>query len=244
MTQKRARYGIDGGYFGIPFFLLTEAGLVASARWANKRGKRLVGSLAMAGSVATIALAAGYFYSTGPGKLSVWRRLVDELNLRGDERVLDVGCGRGAVLILAAHRLSTGRATGADIWRLRDQTGNSRAAAERNTELEGVSDYVELVDADARELPFPSDSFDLVLSNLTFDNIRGTEERAEALREAIRGLCRGGRMRIVDVRADRYADIVRGAGCTDVEVRNLYWRTSFGLPGHHLRLVEANKPAH
>ena len=55
---------------------------------------------------------------------------LDELGLRGDERVLDIGCGRGAVLIAVAHRLPRGRAAGADIWQLRDQTGNSRAATE------------------------------------------------------------------------------------------------------------------
>ena len=84
-----------------------------------------------------LAVAAGYFYSTGPGKLSVWKGLLDDLDLRGDEHVLDIGCGRGAVLISAAHRLPRGRATGADIWRLRDQTGNSQAAAERNAMVEG-----------------------------------------------------------------------------------------------------------
>jgi arsenite methyltransferase len=48
------------------------------------------------GAMATLGVAAGYFYSTGPGKLSVWKELLDELGLRGDEHVLDIGCGRGA----------------------------------------------------------------------------------------------------------------------------------------------------
>lgn len=190
-----------------------------------------------------LGIAAGYFYSTGPGKLSVWRELLDELGLRGDEHVLDIGCGRGAVLISAAHRLPGGRVTGADIWRLRDQTGNSRAAAERNAMAEGVSERVAFVDADARDLPFPSDSFDLVLSNLAFSNIHGSEERARGLREAVRVLRPGGQMRIVDDRADRYAPVLQGAGCADVGVRNLDWRMSFGLPGHHMTLVSATKPA-
>jgi cyclopropane fatty-acyl-phospholipid synthase-like methyltransferase len=51
--------------------------------------------------------------------------------------VLDIGCGRGAVLISAARRLPQGRATGADIWRLRDQTGNSQAAAQRKCGYRG-----------------------------------------------------------------------------------------------------------
>jgi hypothetical protein len=50
-------------------------------------------------------------------------------------------------------------------------------------------------------------------------------------------------MRIVDDRADRYAPVLHGAGCMEVEVRGLDWRTSFGLPGHHMTLVSARKPA-
>jgi ubiquinone/menaquinone biosynthesis C-methylase UbiE len=193
--------------------------------------------------MAVPAVAASYFYSTGPGKLSVWKEVLDELGLRGDENVLDIGCGRGAVLISAAHRLSRGRVTGADIWRLRDQTGNSRAAAERNAMVEGVSERVEFADADARDLPFPPGSFDVVLSNLAFSNIRGSEERARALREAVRVLRPGGQMRVVDEGADRYAAILHGAGCVDVEVRRLDWRTWCGLPGHHFTLVSARRPA-
>ena len=193
--------------------------------------------------MAVLGVAAGYFYSTGPGKLSVWKELLDELDLRGDEHVLDIGCGRGAVLISAAHRLPRGRATGVDIWRLRDQTGNTRASAEGNAMVEGVSERVEFVAADARDLPFPPESFDVVLSNLTFDNIHGSEERARALREAVRVLRPGGRIRVVDDRADRYAPILHSAGCVNVEVRRLNWGTSFGLPGHHMTLVQAKKPA-
>ncbi len=37
--------------------------------------------------------------------------------------------------------------------------------------------------------------------------------------------------------------ILQSAGCVEVEVRRLDWRTWFGLPGHHLTLVSAKKPA-
>ena len=149
----------------------------------------------------------------------------------------------GAVLIAAARRLPRGRATGVDIWRRRDQTGNTRAAAERNAMVKGVSDRVEPVDADARDLPFPPESFDVVLSGLTFDNIHGSQERSRALPKAVRILRPGGRMRVVDDGADRYAPILQSAGCVDVEVRRLDWRTWYGLPGHHMTLVLAKKPA-
>jgi arsenite methyltransferase len=243
VRRDRASYGVDGGYGGIAFFLLAGGSLLAGERWASRRGKRLVSLLAKMGIAAVLPVAASYFYSTGPGKLSVWRGLLDELDLRGDEHVLDIGCGRGAVLISAAHRLPQGRATGADIWRLRDQTGNSRAAAERNAMAEGVSGRVGFAEADARDLPFRPGAFDVVLSNLAFSNIRGSEERARALREAVRVLRPGGQMRVVDEHADRYAPVLQGAGCVDVEVRRLDWRTWSGLPGHHFTLVSASKPA-
>jgi hypothetical protein len=66
MRRDRARYGVDGGYGGIPIFFLAGAGLLAGDRWAKRRDKRLLGSLAKIGAVATLGVAASYFYSTGP----------------------------------------------------------------------------------------------------------------------------------------------------------------------------------
>jgi arsenite methyltransferase len=54
--------------------------------------------------------------------------LLDRLGLRGDERILDLGCVRGAVLLAAQH-LTTGRAVGVDLWRSRDQSGLARKNA-------------------------------------------------------------------------------------------------------------------
>ena len=115
--------------------------------------------------------------------------------------------------------------------------------AERNAAAEGVRDRVELADADARDLPFASAWFDLVVSNLALSNIRDAGGQAQALREAVRVLRPGGRLRIVDDGADRYAAVLRDAGCTDVAVRQLDWRTWYGIPGHHFPLVAAARPA-
>jgi arsenite methyltransferase len=201
----RGRYGIDGGYAGLAVFGVMEAGLAATAAWAARRRRPAVAALAGVGGAAVAGSAASYLYSTGPGKRAIWAQLLDELGLRGDEHVLDVGCGRGAVLMLAARRVPAGRAVGVDVWRRRDQSGNSRAAAERNAVAEGVRDRVELADADARDLPFAPASFDVVVSSLAISNIRYAGGRAQALREAVRVLRPGGRLRIADEGADRYA---------------------------------------
>ncbi len=240
---QRGRYGIDGGYAGLAVFGVMEAGLAGTLAWAARRRRPAVAALAAVGGTAVAGSAASFLYSTGPGKRAIWAQLLDELGLRGDEHVLDVGCGRGAVLMQAARRVPTGRAVGVDVWRRRDQSGNSRAAAERNAVAEGVRDQVELADADARDLPFASASFDVVVSSLAISNIRDAGGRAQALREAVRVLRPGGRLRIVDEGADRYAAVLREAGCTGVAVRQLDWRTWYGLPGHHFPLVAAARPA-
>ena len=137
--------------------------------------------------------------------------------------------------------MPAGRAVGAVVWRRRDQSGNSRTA-QRNVVCEGAWGQVEIVDADARDLPFASASFDVVVSSLAISNIRDAGGRARALREAARVLRPGGRLRIVDDGADRYAAVLRDAGCTGVAVRQLDWRTWYGITGHHFPLVAASRP--
>jgi arsenite methyltransferase len=234
---------MDGGFAAVAVFGVVEAGLAGTVAWAARHRRPAVAALAGVGGVVVAGSAASFLYCTGPGKRAIWAELLDELGLRGDERVLDVGCGRGAVLMLAARRLPAGHAVGADIWRRRDQNGNSRAAVERNAVAEGVRDRVEIVDADARDLPFEAASFDVVVSSLAISNIGPADGRARALREAVRVLRPGGRLRIVDDGADRYADVLRDAGCTDVAVRQLGWRTWYGLPGHQIPLVAATRPS-
>ena len=132
---------------------------------------------------------------------------------RGDERVLDVGCGLGLFLIGAAKRLSTGRAVGIDKWQQEDLSGNNAAGTLSNAMIEGVADKVEVHTGDARKLPFADASFDVVLSSMALHNIYNAGERQTAVREIARVLASGGRVLIVDVRHTRqYAATLRDAG--------------------------------
>ena len=155
----------------------------------------------------------------------VWAELLDRLKLRGDERILDLGCGRGAVLLMAAQHLTTGRAVGVDLWRRVDQSGNSAEATRRNAIAEGVADRVELHTGDMTALPFEDNSFDVVVSSLAIHNISGRAGREKAIGEAVRVLRPGGRLLIADVRATRQhqAQLAR-LGMNDVARRGLGWR--------------------
>ncbi|MGH8933840.1 MAG: class I SAM-dependent methyltransferase [Egibacteraceae bacterium] len=171
-------------------------------------------------------------------KRQEWETILDEMQLRGDERALDVGCGTGLVSVLAAHRLERGRVTGIDIWQKKDQTGHSPQIAKRNVTVEGVAARVTIRDGDARELPFRDASFDVVLSSLVLHNIHSRADRARSVDEMARVLRPGGRIAVLDVgRTQEYAARLRAAGLQDVIRSKRNW--ALFPPA---RLVTATKP--
>ena len=150
-------------------------------------------------AVVCAPMTCSHLWSTRRGKFAVWAAPIDGLALHGEERVLDVGCGRDAVLLLAAQRLAQGQAVGIDLWSAKDHSGNNDQATLRNAELEGVRERVTLRTADMRALPFPDCSFEVVTHSLAIHNIVGAAQRERALAEILRGLKPGGTALIADI---------------------------------------------
>jgi len=179
------------------------------------------------------AMGLWMIYDSKIGKVREREKYLDMIAWRGDERVLDVGCGLGLFLIGAAKRLSTGRAVGIDKWQQEDLSGNNAAGTLDNARIEGVADKVEVLTGDARKLPFDDASFNVVLSSMALHNIYNAGERQTAVREIARVLESGGRLLIVDVRHLRqYAATLRDAGldarCVQGIVSHLLTVISFG----------------
>jgi SAM-dependent methyltransferase len=194
------------------------------------------------GAAGVLACAVCGLYTSRRGKFVVWAELLNQLQLRGDERILDLGCGRGAVLLLAAQRLTTGRAAGVDIWERGDQSGNSAEATRRNADVEGVADRVELHTADMTALPFEADTFDVIVSNVALHNIKGRSGREKAIEEAVRVLRPGGRLLFVDLWGTRlYCAHLAKLGMKGVDRRGLGWRMWWSGPWLPSRLVTATK---
>jgi len=246
LRRPRGEYGYDGDYRLIPapvvaaIFALICLAVAALAVVAAVYG-HIVWAV-IAACVAALLVVNGFLFIrvTRVGKFEIWARVLAGLDLRGDERVLDIGCGRGAVLLAVAKLLPRGTATGVDIWRA-DQTGNSPEATWRNAELEGVTDRITLDTGDMTRLPYDDGAFDLIVSSLAIHNLPDMDQRLAAVEEAARVVRPGGRIAIADIGfTRRYAARLRELGLRDVRRRGLGWRSWWG-PGIATYLVTATK---
>jgi arsenite methyltransferase len=172
------------------------------------------------------------------GKLNQRDRMLSLHAWRGTERVLDVGTGRGLLLVGAARHLTSGHGVGLDVWSRYDLSGNSIEGAERNLRAEGVSSCCTLVTESAAQMSFTDASFDVVLSNMCLHHIRGAASRTRACHEIARVMKPGGIAIISDYRGiARYATLFEQCGLT-VERHRRSWSSTFPP----LAIVVARKP--
>jgi arsenite methyltransferase len=240
---ERADYGFDAPK--VPLFLGLgglAALIVAVVSGLQGRGVVPTAWFGLA-AVANLAGAGWFVYTTRRGKHQAWAKILASIAWRGDETILDLGCGRGAVLIAALHRLPLGHAIGVDIWKRGDQSGNSIEVTRHNAALEGVADRMQLETVDIRDLPFADASFDAVLSSLVLHNIHSPGDRRRALGQAVRVLRPGGRLLVADIlHLKEYQRQLERLGLEELTVRELGPGTWFGNPFMRTRLVSGIKP--
>jgi arsenite methyltransferase len=239
LARRRGDYGFDAPYVPVIFGIIGIGCLIACLFTTSP-----LNIILLIYAIFMFLCMISYIYTTRWGKFQVWAKLLSQLELRDDEHLLDMGCGRGAVLLMAAKLLPNGHATGVDLWKTSDQSGNAATVTQHNAELEGVAGRVTLQTGDMQKLPFPDDSFDVVLSSLAIHNIHTADGRAQAIDEAVRVLKPGGKILIADIRQTQfYAQRLRELGMTGVMQLPLDPRFWYGGPWVATSLVRATKPS-
>lgn len=103
------------------------------------------------------------FLSYGMDK-SWKRKLIELLQLRGDEVALDLACGTGDITFAEAAALPAGRAIGLDVTHGMLQIAEAKRQAQRVTN-------VSYTRADIMQMPYPDNTFDVVTGGYALRNV-------------------------------------------------------------------------
>lgn len=242
-TGRRGDYGVEN-----PLIPAVQAlvGLLMLQAGATSEGAAV--GLSVLGA-ALLVVAGLYLHASRRGRFRAWARELGALSLRGDEIVLDLGCGRGAVTTRAAVAVPNGVVVGVDLWgpaprRIGRRPVPEDEIARNNAEAEGVADRVRYIVGDLDDLASDGNHFDLVLSGGGLSRLGSAQRRTAALDEAVRVVQPGGRILIGDVRnTGRFAARLAELGCEDVRSHSGGWETWYGGPWLPLVFVTARKPA-
>lgn len=119
-------------------------------------------------------------------------RLIDVLSLRGDQQVLDVGCGCGEVLIRLSERCQV-QGTGIDT------SAEHITEARRRSQVRVPDSGLQFLEADARTFQFELGAFDLAMClGATHAFAAGSDAYQNALEQMIPLVQTGGLLLIAD----------------------------------------------
>jgi len=161
-------------------------------------------------------------HSSKKGKISERDKLIDSLKLNGNETFLDLGCGKGLLLIAAAKKLKSGKAIGIDTWNAKDLAMNHPETTIHNALLENVRDRVEVITGDMRNLPLRENSVDIIAASMAIHNVNSKQERKKTMQEINRVLKPGGKIAILDFKCtDEYVNELKELGRSNVSLSEL-----------------------
>lgn len=117
------------------------------------------------------------------------RRLLEIAELKGRDRVLDLGCGTGTLAIAARQAQPGAEVTGLD--------GDAEVLERARQKASSADAQIHFDQGLSTDLPYGDGSFDVVLSTLFFHHLEPAAKRATAS-EIARVLHPGGRLLVAD----------------------------------------------
>jgi arsenite methyltransferase len=185
-----------------------------------------------------LVVAAALYWSSKLGKVREMTKVVANIPWGGDEVVVDLGCGRGLGMVMAAKMLKSGTTVGVDTWQKSHLSGNDPRSIWANAEAENVAGKVNPLKAYPIILPFPDNSIDVLISGVAVHRLVSRRDRPALFAEISRVLKDGGRVGILDAgNGTEYSGIMKNLGLTDVQMHRLRFSS---FPPFHV--VIARKP--
>ena len=122
---------------------------------------------------------------------------LDETGWNGRGKLLDIGCGSGALSVKAAKKYPRALISGVDTWGAAWEY--SQRLCEENARLEGVSSRITFRKDSAADMDFLDDMFDAAVSNFVFHEVRSQPDKRALVQEALRVVRPGGYFVFQDV---------------------------------------------
>lgn len=126
--------------------------------------------------------------------------IIKNISYKENVKILDIGVGSASLITKLAKSFIKSSLVGIDYW------GNdweySKQICESNAEHEGVLDRINFIKASASNLPFNENEFDIVVSCLTFHEVKDETDKIKVLKEALRVLNRNGEFVFLDLFLD------------------------------------------
>lgn len=234
------RYGIDAP---LAILIYTVFGIGLVGHTYLNRSNYLISIELFIGIILMIG-AVIYWHITSRGKYQIFDCAVKQLQPELNDQILDLGCGRGALLTRLASQVQVpGKVVGLDLWLSRDQSNNKMTTTQKNVDDLGLTDWVTLVTGDMTKLAFPDNSFEMITSSFAIHNVKNKQARDQAINEAVRVLKPHGQIMIIDTghNLNEYGQALQAAGVQVIQSRRLRFNGWWATPLTGSYMVVGNK---
>jgi ubiquinone/menaquinone biosynthesis C-methylase UbiE len=149
-----------------------------------------------------ISVSAYRFSKTGNDyQNKIHKLIINYIDNVTPNNILDIGCGNGHLAIQTAKTYPNASVTGIDFWGHDWQY--SKRQTEKNAEIEKVDTRTKFINGTASNLTFSDNSFENVISCLTFHEVKDINNKLVCVKEALRVLKPSGKFVFFDLFLDR-----------------------------------------